>query len=260
MQPATGGAAGARAESHPGPVSELAALLEGYWMIGGAEGDCVSEYTYLHFVSATEMEHVFANTNMCEPQDTWGTTITPGTYLLEGRTLSYELDGGSFQRFGVGVGQINTTTVMYHDVLLPVDAMSWRGTRVTERFDDQGELEFRNEVAVDLQFDAPVPTDGSGSCKAEIHFELVQFNAAREQGPVDEAFEGSFEAVACEYAPSVQGQRIDFESLPRSELPVWVQTNLRTVLTGSRLWLDPAQPGFLFGAWYIKEDGEPDLP
>ena len=260
LQPPTAGAAGARADTEPDPVSELASLLEGYWLTGGGDGDCMSVAIYLHFVSATELEHLFADTDACRPSDNWGTTITPGTYRLEGRTLTYELDGGSLERFDLGVGKISTTTVMYHDVFLPVDETSWRGTKISERFDDQGELEYRNEVVVDLRFAAPVPVDGSGSCTAEIDFDLAQFDAAREPGATDEAFTGSFGAVPCEYAPSAQGQRIDFDSLAWSELPFWVQTNLQKVLTGSRLWLDPAQPDFLFGSWYIKEAGEPDLP
>jgi hypothetical protein len=68
----------------------------------------------------------------------------------------------------------------------------------------------------------------------------------------------TYPSLPSRHDPSVQGQEIDQEGSDLSSEPAWVQNQVRSMLYSS-LWLDPAEPSYLFKqSWWFARDALAD--
>ena len=230
--------------------------LYGYWLVLGASGDCVDFMEYLAFFTDSQMQHIVDDQDACMSPDTWSTTYDDGTYTLDGRTLTYELDSGTRKRFNVTLGTLGTSDVLFHSVFVPAGAGVWRSDTSLEQLASDGAVEYSNDVSATITFDDAIPTVGEGTCSATIAFSVNQFDVDAADGETQHDYSGSVD-VPCSYVEGDRGQEITFEGLSFDAYPSAVVFQVGPLFGAGQLWMPP-DGEILFANWYPKEDGIPE--
>jgi len=179
-----------------------------------------------------------------------------GTYSLTGRTLAIDLEDGSRTRYDVAIESSANGPILRTVVYAPVDNRHWHGVFVQETRDTTNNQTYYNEIQITLEFDAPIPTTGTGSCALTTSFRVIQKQPA---SGIDEDYSGEFNLVQCQYgANSVDGyQAIQLSSLPDGSHPNWVKSNVQP-----KIWrgfhVNSALPGCLSTSdGWQKQTGTP---
>ena len=249
----------------PCPPSALEQSLQaGAWLTHDLAGDCVQLQAYLRFFGNGQAERVVIDNDACQPSQR-GTRTTSVVYTLKGRTLTMS-EGSTTREFAVATGDIASTRLMFVEVYEPISGATWRGSSTSESL-EAGAVVQRTTVNVELRFTAPVPTSGSGDCTADVAFTVEGYTQRDQFGgdlPVDQRetiVTGTLAGRACRYGPSPQGQQIEFiGGLDFSAQPNWAMNRLTSMAPG-RLWLNPAEPEYLFkSGWYFHRDALPASP
>lgn len=240
--------------------SELATALQRYWSIGGFIGQVGEEETFWHFFDEGSFEYVRLANYAGD-----GLTLErhPGSYSLEGRTLSFQY---AYQRhrLDVAVSTLDDRPVLMRHVYTPVDATRWRTEFVEESTLEDGTVWRGDTVASELEFDAPIAAEGAGACAVRVDYEVVHFelqDATGQDLPEEEQTtvqSGTSDWVACSYEPTERGQRIVLEAWFASdtdELPPIVER----VLRGSPTLL-PEDPEVLYLNTAFGRDELPEVP
>lgn len=197
----------------PAESSGLAQELLGFWETGNYIGNCTDVASYLHFSSSGVGEQIEHNNDACDPEDR-GTFVTPASYSLSGRTLSWR-QPGSRQSFDVAVGALDGTRWLAHHVFTRSGELRWRSTHVTESYDAEGTLLSSADV-LDFTFDAPLPTEGTSAGEVVLQYTLERYDRRNPEGTQTRVVDGSAHGL-WRYGPMYGQQQLTIE-LPRGEL------------------------------------------
>jgi hypothetical protein len=157
---------GARAYS----IDTLPRDLLGYWDLGERRGDCTSAEDYISYFGDGTAEAIRVDSNACYPEER-GIFITPATYALTGRTLTFTTPTSS-TRSAVAIGERAGVRALCRAVLVPSEPLHWQSVVESEAQD--GEAVFlRDRAQVDLFFDKPVPADAAADGTLELRYEIT---------------------------------------------------------------------------------------
>jgi hypothetical protein len=247
------------AEEPASHVEPLADALRRYWSVGGYIGQVLEEETFWHFSGDSDFEYVRLVSEIgSEPT----VTRSPGSYSLDGRTLSFRYDYRQY-RFDVATHVINRRPALLTRVYTPLDESSWRTEFLEESTLEDGTVWRRDLVSNELQFDAPIPADGEGDCQMRIVFRIEHYELQSATGmelPEDErtSVDMGEQSVSCQYAPTETGQQIrfgeEFADIVNDLPPV-----LGAVVRGS-LTFHPDDPDVLFMGYALGRDDLPEYP
>ena len=255
------GVSGAGGEATTNSTTEgttgLPSGLDGYWLVLGAIGDCADFVEYLAFFTDSQMQHIVDDQDACMSPNTWSTTYDDGTYGLDGRTLTYELDSGTRKRFNATLGTLGTREVLFHSVFVPAGEGVWRSDTSLEQLANDGGVEFSNDVSATITFEHAIPTVGEGTCTATIAFSVNQFDIDAADGETQHDYSGSVDDVPCSYGEGDRGQEITFEGLSFDAHPNYVVFNVGALFGAGQLSMPP-DGEILFANAYFKEDGIPE--
>jgi hypothetical protein len=190
--------------------------------------------------------------------------VEPGTYSLDGRTLTLEY---TYRRYvlDVAVGTITERPALMTRVYSPLGDSSFR-TEFAEEFLLEDGTRWRGvTISNDLTFDAPIPTEGSGECNVQAEYRVEAFELQDATGvelPADEQITretGLTEWIPCRYEPSDFGQQIELAE-PFLEQAPTIGASQLSLAHQRTLWLHPEHPDVLFSSWVSGRDELPEYP
>jgi hypothetical protein len=253
--------AGGESEPSVEPDGEVLASLQRYWSVGGYVGQIGNEEMFWHFLAQPEFEYV----HMSDLIPTGlSVTVSPGTYSLQGRTLSFEYHYRRY-RFDVAVGTLSEAPALMTRVYAPLSETSWRAEFEEELLLEDGSAWRRDTVSSDLVFDVPIPLAGSGDCNVQAEYWVEHYELMSATGmELPEAERTTQETavsdwIACHYGPSELGQQIELEAA-FFDAGTAVVSSVLAQAYRTTLWIDPEQPDVLFTYWHQGRDTLPARP